>query len=133
MKNLAKNVTKLFNLKAFETTSLYPFLFTLLFVFLTFQYPFHSLESIFYDFRVKYDFGVLNEKNLVIVTMDEESDEFLGEQYPYTYASHHRLFIKLLQNRPKIINYFVNPLGPESSLDQKNFIKFLCFKMTKLR
>ena len=95
MKNLTKNVTKLFNLKAFETTSIYPFLFTLLFVFLTFQYPFHSLESIFYDFRVKYDFGVLSEKNLVIVTMDEESDEFLGEQYPYTYASHHRLFTKL--------------------------------------
>ena len=82
------------------------------------------LESIFYDFRVRNDLGFFSKSQIVVITMDEESDEFLGEQYPYTYASHHRLFSKFLNEKPKIINYLLNPLGPESEMDGKNFIKF---------
>ena len=121
---MIQKLKKHLNFKIIETNSLYPFLFTLFFVFLTFQYPFSTLESIFYDFRVRNDLGFFSKSQIVVITMDEESDEFLGEQYPYTYASHHRLFSKFLNEKPKIINYLLNPLGPESEMDGKNFIKF---------
>ena len=92
MKLMIQKLKKYLNFKITETNSLYPFIFTLFFVFLTFQYSFSTLESIFYDFRVRYDLGSSTKNQIVVITMDEESDEFLGEQYPYTYASHYRLF-----------------------------------------
>jgi signal transduction histidine kinase len=39
--------------------------------------------------------------------MDEESDDYLGDTYPYTYATHSRLLEKLLPTGPLLINYFV--------------------------
>lgn len=90
-----------------DLSEYYPLLFTLVFVAILFQYPLASFESIFYDAKVKYDFGIKPSKDIVIVTLDEESDDYLGDSYPYTYATHSRFLDKLLASDPKIINYFV--------------------------
>ncbi len=49
--------------------------------------------------------------------MDEESDQFLGEIYPYTYATHNRFLDKLLKDNPIGIGYLVSFLEPESESD----------------
>ena len=81
--------------KTIDFSKFYPLFFTIVFVVILFQYSFASLEAVFYDFRVRYDFGINFQDDVVIITMDEESDEFLGETYPYTYASQSRMFKKL--------------------------------------
>ena len=90
----------------FDISDYYPLFFTLIFVTILFQYPLASLESIFYDLKIKMDFGIHPTKEIVIVTMDEESDDYLGDTYPYTYATQTRFLEKLLASKPKIINYF---------------------------
>jgi len=100
-----------------------PLFFTIFFIIILVQYSFISLEAMFYDFKIKMDFGTKFEDNLVIINIDEESDQFLGEKYPYTYASHMRLFKRLSEDKPKIINYFVNLLDPESIQEQNNLVK----------
>jgi len=110
--------------KYFDISRYYPFIFTLIFVIILFQYSFSTLEAIFYDFRVRYDFGVGPEDHIVLITMDDESDEFLGEKYPYTYASHYRMIKKLIMDKPKIINYFGALMEPETNLDVDNLEKF---------
>ena len=106
-----------------DLSEYYPLLFTLIFVAILFQYPLASFESIFYDAKVKWDFGINPSKDIVIVTLDEESDDYLGDSYPYTYATHSRFLEKLVGSKPKIINYFVRM--PEVS-DEKDayFLEF---------
>jgi len=114
--------------KAIDFSRYYPLFFTIIFVVILFQYSFSTLESIFYDLRVRFDGGIEYNENIVLVTMDEESDEFLGEKFPYTYATHNRLFEKLLKDKPKIVNYFINLLESEGEIDllsQMNFQKSL--------
>lgn len=89
----------------FDLSEYYPLFFTLIFITILFQYPLASLESIFYDLRVRLDFGIKPTQEIVIVTMDEESDDYLGDTYPYTYATHSRFLEKLLSSKPKIINF----------------------------
>jgi signal transduction histidine kinase len=91
----------------FDLSDYYPLLFTLIFVTILFQYPLASLESIFYDLKVRWDFGLKPTPEIVIVTLDEESDDYLGDIYPYTYATHSRFLDRLVRSEPKIINYFV--------------------------
>jgi signal transduction histidine kinase len=110
--------------KIMDFNRYYPIFFTILFVLIIFQYSFPTLEAIFYDLRVKNDLGIYSEDNFVIITMDEESDEFLGEKYPYTYASHQRLLKKLTVDNPLLINYFVSFVDPESSQDLNNLNLF---------
>lgn len=103
----------------FDLSEYYPLFFTLIFVTILFQYPLASLESIFYDLRVRLDFGLHPTREIVIITMDEESDDYLGDTYPYTYATHSRFLEKLLSSRPKIIN-FLSPM-PEVLPDDKPY------------
>jgi signal transduction histidine kinase len=98
------------NLKV-DLSNYYPLIFTLIFVAILFQYPLASLESIFYDLKVKYDFGISLNKDIVIITMDEESDDYLGDTFPYSYATHSRLLDKLLSSNPKIINFLTRMPG----------------------
>lgn len=112
------------NNKFLEISKYYPLFFTIAFVFILFQYSFSTLEAIFYDLRVKYDFGVSYKDKVVMIVMDEESDEFLGETFPYTYASHFHTFEKLANDRPKVINYFVNLVEPQGELEQINLTRF---------
>lgn len=106
--------------KSLDFSKYYPLFFTIIFVFILFQYSFSSLEAIFYDLRVKYDIGTSYSDNIVIVKMDEESDQFLGETYPYTYATHVRHFKNLINDKPKMIGFTSVFIEPESKVDQTN-------------
>jgi signal transduction histidine kinase len=112
-------------LRQIEFSKFAPLLVTLAFILILIQYSFYPLESIFYDFWIKTDLTSKSFKNpIVLVYLDEESDQFLGETYPYTYASHTRLMDRLLRDQPAIVNYFVSLLEPDSEVEgryQKEF------------
>ncbi len=107
-------------LKKLEYSSLYPLFFTVVFILILIQYSFFSLDAIFYDLWIRFDFIPKTSQEVVMVVMDEESDQFLGENYPYTYASHHRLIQKVLADKPKGMGYLV-PLEvePDSLVEQR--------------
>lgn len=107
----------------FDLSDYYPLFFTLIFVTILFQYPLASLESIFYDLKTRWDFGIRPTPEIVIVTMDEESDDYLGDTYPYTYATHSRFLQKLLASSPKIIDY-ASKMPEVTSDDQTYFENF---------
>lgn len=111
-------------LKKSELSRYYPLFFTLVFVVILFQYSFSSLEAVFYDLRIRYDFGISYKDNIVLIAMDEESDRFLGESYPYTYASHERLIARLIQDQPKVISYIVNLDDPVTDIEVKALDRF---------
>lgn len=107
-------------IKQIEFSKFAPLLVTLSFVIILIQYSFYPLESIFYDFWIKNDVTSKSFKNpVVIITLDSDSDQFLGETYPYTYASHERFISRLVKDRPAIINYFVSLLEPDSEVEAR--------------
>jgi len=111
--------------KAVEFSKFAPLLVTLAFILILIQYSFHPLESIFYDFWIKHDVTLKSQtQSIVLITMDEESDQFLGETYPYTYASHNRLLNRLVEDKPFIINYFVSLLEPDSDVESRYQLEF---------
>lgn len=111
-------------MKSLEYNNLYPLFFTLIFILILIQYSFHSLDAIFYDLWSRSDFVSQSDNNIVTITMDEESDQFLGEIYPYTYATHSRFLSKLLADDPAGIGYLVSFLETESSKDEKYILEF---------
>ncbi len=102
----------------------YPLIFTIIFIILLTQYSFSTVEAIFYDLRVKTDVLYSHEKDIVVITLDEQSDEFLGEVYPYTYSTHHKLLKNIIKDKPKLISYFVNLDEPSNEQEQINLEKF---------
>jgi signal transduction histidine kinase len=107
-------------LKKIEFSKFAPLLVTLAFILILIQYSFNPLESIFLDFWIKNDVSSRSFKNpIVLIALDEESDQFLGETYPYTYASHNRLMNRLIEDKPAIINYFVSLLEPDSEVEAR--------------
>ena len=113
------------NKKRIDFSKYYPLIFTIIFVVILFQYSFSTLEAIFYDLRVQYDFGIEQKDRIVLITLDEESDEFLGETYPYTYVSHQKMFEKLASDNPSIISYLTSLNEPgEFGRDMQNFRNF---------
>jgi signal transduction histidine kinase len=114
------------NRNNFEFSKFAPLLVTLSFILILIQYSFHSLESIFFDLWIKNDLSSNKLKNpIVLISLDEESDQFLGETYPYTYASHKRLMDRLLEDSPALINYFVSLLEPDSAVELRYQQEFL--------
>jgi signal transduction histidine kinase len=112
-------------IKQVEFSKFAPLLVTLAFILILIQYSFNPLESIFYDFWIKTDIAAKSFKNpIVLVSLDEESDQFLGETYPYTYASHTRLMDRLMDDQPAIINYFVSLLEPDSDVEARYQTEF---------
>lgn len=112
-------------LKQVEFSKFAPLLVTLAFILILIQYSFHPLESIFYDFWIKTDLPSKSFKNpIVLVSLDEESDQFLGETYPYTYASHTRLMNRLKEDQPALVNYFVSLLEPDSEVEARYQTEF---------
>lgn len=107
----------------FDLSDYYPLFFTLIFVAILFQYPLASLESIFYDLKIRLDFGIKPTSEIVIVTMDEESDDYLGDSYPYTYATQSRFLQKLISSKPRIIN-FLSQMPEVREDDQLYFNEF---------
>jgi signal transduction histidine kinase len=112
-------------IKTIEFSKFAPLLVTLAFILILIQYSFHPLESIFFDFWVKNDVSSKSFKNpIVLIAMDEESDQFLGETYPYTYASHNRLMNRLVEDSPAVVNYFVSLLEPDSEVEARYQTEF---------
>lgn len=112
-------------LKTVEFSKFAPLLVTLAFILILIQYSFHPLESIFFDFWIKTDISAGQLKNpVVIISMDEESDQFLGETYPYSYASHNRLLGRIVKDEPAILNYFVSLLEPDSDVELRYQTQF---------
>jgi len=103
--------------KEFDFFKLSPLIFSVVVLVILFQYSFYGIESAFYDAFARFDFNHTFEDNIVLVELDEESDEFLGEKYPYTYSSHEKLLNRIAKDRPKIINYFINFNEAQSSGD----------------
>lgn len=99
-------------LKELEYSSLYPLFFTVVFILILIQYSFFSLDAIFYDLWVRFDVITGDKPEIVLVVVDEESDQFLGETFPYTYASHHRFVQKVLDDGPAGVGYLM-PLETE--------------------
>lgn len=118
MKRLAQKI------KNAEYNNLYPLFFTIIFILILIQYSFHSFDAIFYDLWTRADIGTSSKENIVVITMDEESDQFLGEVYPYTYATHNRLVSKLFEDKPNIVSYMVPMMEPENSTDKTNLKRF---------
>ncbi|MBK23894.1 MAG: hypothetical protein CME70_07810 [Halobacteriovorax sp.] len=110
--------------RSIDISKYYPLFFTVIFVVILFQYSFSAQEAIFYDLRVKWDFGTSYEDNIVLITLDDDSDRFLGESYPYTYASHSKMLERLIKDKPFIVNYFVNFLEPVTTQDRKHLGQF---------
>ncbi len=119
---LFKKLSK--KIKNLEYNNLYPLFFTLIFILILIQYSFNSLDAIFYDLWTRSDFSTSKPDQIVIVNMDEESDQFLGEVYPYTYATHNRFMKKLLADNPRGIGYLVSFQEPESEGDAKYLKQF---------
>lgn len=111
-------------IKSIEYNNLYPLFFTIIFILILIQYSFNSLDAIFYDLWVRADIGANDKNKIVVVTMDEESDQFLGEVYPYTYASHVRFLKKLTTDSPAIIGYMVPFIEPQNESDKNNIKSF---------
>jgi signal transduction histidine kinase len=107
-------------LRQLEYSSLYPLFFTVIFILILIQYSFFSLDAIFYDLWARFDPQIGGGPEVVLVVVDEESDQFLGETYPYTYASHHRFLGKMIEDGPAGIGYLI-PLDnePDSLVEQK--------------
>lgn len=110
--------------RVIDISKYYPLFFTVIFVVILFQYSFSAQEAIFYDLRVKWDIGTSYKDNIVLITLDDDSDRFLGESYPYTYASHSKMMERLIQDEPLLVNYFVNFLEPVTTQDQKHLGQF---------
>ncbi|MCM2350204.1 MAG: CHASE2 and HATPase_c domain-containing protein [Bacteriovoracaceae bacterium] len=112
-------------LKSVEFSKFAPLFVTLAFILILIQYSFHPLESIFYDFWIKTDLPAKSFNNpIVLISLDEESDQFLGETYPYTYASHTRLMNRLVADEPALMNYFVSLLEPDSQVEARYQTEF---------
>ncbi|MBF0359826.1 MAG: CHASE2 domain-containing protein [Oligoflexia bacterium] len=73
---------------------------------------------------MQWDLGTKYSDDIVIVTMDDESDLFLGEKFPYTYATHTRFMSELSKHSPAIINMFLSLKMPDSEQEAIELQKF---------
>lgn len=113
-------------IKKIELSKFAPLIVTLSFILILIQYSLFPLEAIFYDNWIKLDlFSSRLKAPIVLISMDEESDQFLGEVYPYTYASHSRLIKRVLNDKPLLINYFVSMLEPDSEVEKRYQSEYL--------
>src|SRR5690606_21208223 len=111
-------------IKNIEYNNFYPLFFTIIFILILIQYSFNSLDAIFYDSWVRVDIASKSNENIVVIAMDEESDQFLGETFPYTYATHKRFIEKVLEDKPLVINYLVSFMDQISEEELQFFDRF---------
>lgn len=99
----------------------YPVVFTLVLIAIIVQYRFYGLDAIVYDFFARHNYlsSSLRDK-IVIVRIDQESDLYLGEIYPYSYASHKRFFEKILAAKPFLVGHLAQFGEPESDVERKS-------------
>jgi len=112
------------DLKNLEYNNLYPLFFTLIFILILIQYSFNSLDALFYDLWIRSDIFNSTNKKIITVVMDEESDQFLGEVYPYSYATHNRFLKRITDEKPSSIGYLVPLLEPENKEEEQYLSEF---------
>ncbi len=98
--------------------SLLPLIFITLFVIVSFQYAFPTFEGVLYDLRIRLDIETPSD-DIVLITLDEESDQFLGDVYPYSYSNYSRLLKNLLPTSPLALGFLVDFENPRTTLDAK--------------
>ncbi len=121
MKKL-KELLKRFGL---DQNIIYPLTLTLVVMIFLLQHSFHAYEAGFYDLWSKMDFVARSKNNYAAVYMDESTDQFLGEVYPYSYATHTKLLKNLLRDKPKAIFYFLDFKEPLSDDEKKHYESFI--------
>lgn len=62
--------------------------------------------------------------NIIVVTMDEESDDYLGETYPYSYASQSRFLKRMISENPLSLNYIGRFRESRDDMDKAPVIEF---------
>jgi signal transduction histidine kinase len=102
----------------------YPLCIILLLTYLISFYPFAALEGTFYDLRIRADLPFKNDDLFVLVTLDEESEDILGERYPYTLATHGKFLRNILPDRPQILSYLVAPHDPAGEQEEDDLEDF---------
>jgi len=107
-----------------DNNHFYPLVFTLVFVLVLLQYSFYTFEASFYDVWAKYDFLSKPQREFVVVYMDETTDQFLGEVYPYSYATHVKMLKSIAEDNPFSIIYFVDFKDPANEEEEKHFGRF---------
>lgn len=122
----------MFKLKGIDQSHFYPFFFTIVFIFILVQYPLNSIDSVFYDMWIRVDLGAKASKEIVVIPMTEESDQFLGESYPYTYATQKKFIDKLLIESPLSINFF-NHFNLPSTLEEEDTLKEFKTELTNFK
>ena len=131
MKKL-KAILKHFGL---DQNIIYPLTLTLVVMIFLLQHSFHAYEASFYDLWSKFDALSRSKNNYAAIYMDESTDQFLGEVYPYSYATHSKLLKNLLRDNPKAIFYFLDfkePLSDDEKKHYENFIQLLSEAKSKI-
>ncbi|MDH4467757.1 MAG: ATP-binding protein [Bacteriovoracaceae bacterium] len=108
-----------------DEKSIFPLLFTLIFVFIIIQYSFNTFDAIFYDLWIKSDALIKKDNSFVVVSMDETTDQLSGEVYPYTYLTHAKLMESIASDTPNSIIYFVDFSSPTNALEQEHLQRFI--------
>jgi signal transduction histidine kinase len=131
VKHLTSRVAVLKNVYGFisrtmriDEKSFFPLLFTLIFVFIIIQYSFNAFDAIFYDLWIKGDVLSKKSDSIVIISMDETTDQLSGEIYPYTYLTHTKLAESIGADAPASLIYFVDFSAPTSDSEQEHLQRF---------
>ncbi len=98
----------------------YPLIFTLIALCFLATYRLVGLEAFFYDAAIRFDPRPPSLAQFRFVTLDEDSDELLGETFPYSYFGHYRMLSRLLETRPRIVISFVPFLEPQNEQQQQD-------------
>ena len=109
------------NLK-FKIYIIVPFILTCLMFLIVFNLNLDRVESIFYDYAVKYTSYIEDEKNkFVHIEIDHGSNDYLGEVYPYPNKVYYHSLKNIFQSKPKAI-VFLPEFSDFNKLD-KDFLK----------
>lgn len=130
-----KKLKALFKHFGLDQNIIYPLTLTLVVMIFLLQHSFHAYEASFYDLWSKFDFVSRSKNTYAAIYMDESTDQFLGEVYPYSYATHTKLLKNLLRDNPKAIFYFLDfkePLTDDEKKHYENFIQLLSDAKSKV-
>ncbi|MBP5297181.1 MAG: CHASE2 domain-containing protein, partial [Bacteriovoracaceae bacterium] len=93
----------------------YPLIFTLIALCFLTVYRGVELEAFFYDAAIKYDPHPPSLAPFRFVLLNEDSDELLGESFPYSYFGHLRMLRRLFETKPRMVISCVPFLAPRNA------------------
>ena len=93
-----------------------PYLILIILFIIFYNYRFDHLESVIYDFFSLKNSSKKNE--IVNIVINEQSDQFLGERYPYSNSTYLKAIENILMKKPKGI-VFLNSFSSTSKSLEK--------------